>query len=108
MEFIIETGFRRLKNNQKMTQGEKVFYMEPKLNCGKCYGRGFVGNNIHNGVSEPIPCPCLFVIVGPDPGYVPPPTPEQKAEAAFEAIESRGTSLLDGLKEQASSLIAAE
>ena len=39
-------------------EGAGITLQDPKKNCKKCYGRGFIGRKADTG--EPIPCTCIF------------------------------------------------
>jgi hypothetical protein len=59
------------------------FQFFAKTNCKKCYGRGFIGQNITYG--EPQPCTCLKA-VAIKPGNVPAQPVETKQELVEEAL----------------------
>lgn len=35
-----------------------IIVYDPKPNCKKCHGRGYIGR--HHDTGEPIPCTCIF------------------------------------------------
>lgn len=39
-------------------KGMGIIIDDPKPNCKKCYGRGYLGRKVNTG--EPIPCSCIF------------------------------------------------
>lgn len=39
-------------------EGMGIILNDPKPNCKKCYGRGYIGRRADTG--EPIPCTCIY------------------------------------------------
>jgi len=39
-------------------EGMGIILNDPKKNCKKCHGRGYLGRKADTG--EPIPCPCIY------------------------------------------------
>ena len=49
-------------------EGIGLVLNDPKPNCKKCHGRGYLGRHANTG--EPVPCPCLYpkTLLGRDAG----------------------------------------
>lgn len=56
--FNLVTGKVRKLNNTELTKEEIYVWNEPKTNCKKCYGRGFIGNDAITYIK--ISCKCLY------------------------------------------------
>jgi len=74
---ILDPATNEIKGESELTPWEKMVQSaetygikinDPKENCKKCYGRGYIG--IDTNTRLPIPCKCIF----------PPATPEQKMQ----------------------------
>lgn len=50
-------------------EGMGFALQDPKPNCKKCHGRGYLGRKADTG--EPIPCTCIFPKSDRTIGYVP-------------------------------------
>ena len=50
-------------------EGMGIILNDPKPNCKKCHGRGYLGRKADTG--EPIPCTCIFTKDTRETGLVP-------------------------------------
>lgn len=64
-----------LRNSDPMTiikaaaEGMGIILNDPKPNCKKCHGRGYLGR--HHDTGEPVPCTCIFPKYDRELGDVP-------------------------------------
>ena len=47
-----------MKVIRRAAEAMGILLNDPKPNCKKCHGRGYLGRHVDSG--EPVPCPCLF------------------------------------------------
>lgn len=59
-------------------EGMGFALQDPKPNCKKCHGRGYLGRKADTG--EPIPCTCIFPKADRAIGYVPVTTARNRKE----------------------------
>jgi len=69
-------------------EGMGIILNDPKPNCKKCYGRGYLGRKSDTG--EPLPCTCIFPKYDRELGNVPLAyTPVNRAERRAQKKKSK-------------------